>query len=112
MRKHKFTAKFYLGFAFVILSLIVGKVTQITFFLYFNEQTIRDLSVIIYLLSWPPFIVGMWWIGKEYADKIRKYSSFFAHEAVKKRARKVAHHTRRVGGHVKKKIVRRRKKNV
>lgn len=72
--KNGFSKKFYIGIVLIISSLIVGKVTQTTFFIYFNNDFIRKLSVIIYIASWLPFIIGIAWAGMEYA---KKYNRFF-----------------------------------
>jgi len=70
----KFSKKFYIGIGLIISSLIIGKITQTTFIIYFHNDFIRKLSIIIYIISWPPFILGIAWSGMEYADK---YSRFF-----------------------------------
>jgi hypothetical protein len=72
--KNGFSKKFYIGIALIISSLIVGKVTQATFVIYFNNDFIRKLSAIIYIASWPPFFIGIAWAGMEYA---KKYNRFF-----------------------------------
>ncbi len=72
--KNGFPKKFYIGIALIISSLIVGKVTQTTFVIYFNNEFIRKLSVIIYIATWLPFIIGIAWAGREYA---KKYNQFF-----------------------------------
>ena len=70
----KFSKKFYIGIWLIIISLVVGKLTQAAFIIYFTNDFIRKLSVIIYLISWPPFILGIAWAGMEYA---KKYNRFF-----------------------------------
>jgi len=70
----KFSKKFYIGIWLIIISLIVGKITQATFVFYFTNEFIRNLSIIVYIISWPPFILGIAWAGMEYADK---YNRFF-----------------------------------
>jgi hypothetical protein len=74
INKSKFSKKFYFGIALIISGLIVGKVTQTTFVIYFNNEFIRKLAVIIYIASWLPFIIGITWAGREYA---KKYNRFF-----------------------------------
>lgn len=71
--KH-FSKRFYIGIWLIIISLVVGKLTQAAFIIYFNNDFIRKLSVIIYLISWPPFLLGIAWAGMEYAVK---YNRFF-----------------------------------
>ncbi len=72
--KKQYTKKFYIGVALIILSLIIGKITQATFMIYFKDDFIRTVSVIIYLISWIPFIVGIAWAGKE---TFSRYNRFF-----------------------------------
>jgi len=74
--KSKFSKKFNIGIALIIASLIIGKVTQTTFIVYFTNNFIRKLSVIIYLISWPPFLLGIAWAGKEYVDKYNRFLTF------------------------------------
>jgi len=64
MRYH-FSGKFYLGAVLILISLIIGKITTITFFFHFDDPFIRNISIIIYLISWPLLIIGVYWIGKE-----------------------------------------------
>jgi hypothetical protein len=70
----QFSKQFYIGIWLIIITLIVGKITQATFIFYFNNDFIRRLSVIVYLISWPPFLLGIAWAGREYVDK---YNRFF-----------------------------------
>ena len=72
----KFSKKFYLGIIFIISSLIIGKVTQTTFIIYFTNDFIRKLSVIIYILSWIPFLLGIAWAGMEYVNKYNRFFTF------------------------------------
>lgn len=74
--KNKFSKKFYIGIALVISSLIVGKITQATFVIYFTDDFIRKLSVIIYVISWPPLILGIAWAGAEYVNKYNRFFTF------------------------------------
>ena len=71
---NKFSKKFYIGIVLIISSLIIGKTTQATFVIYFTNEFIRTLSVIIYIISWIPFILGIAWAGMEY---VNKYNRFF-----------------------------------
>ena len=72
----QFSKKFCIGIALIIASLIVGKITQTTFVIYFNNVFIRKLSVIIYIMSWLPFILGIAWAGMEYANKYNRFFTF------------------------------------
>lgn len=88
MRFH-LSGKFYLGIVFVVVSLIVGKVTTILFFVNIDNGTIRWVSLIVYLLSWPFLVMGIWWVGQEYAASIKKYFTYhFYGEKVKNKTRK------------------------
>jgi hypothetical protein len=81
--KKQFSQKFYIGVIFIIVSLIVGKITQGMFILYFNDDFVRQLSVITYIISWPFFIAGIWMVGVEYADRYKRWGSFrFYYEKV------------------------------
>ena len=83
--KSKFSKKFYIGIVLIIVSLIVGKITQATFVIYFTNDLIRKLSVIIYIISWPPFILGIAWAGRE---TVNKYNHFFTFKFYLKKFRR------------------------
>ena len=100
--KLKFAPKFYAGIALVILSLIIGGITKLTFLVYFSYEIIRWASIILYFLSWPMLALGVWWVGKEYYVAIQKYFSYkYYHESVKARAKGAHHKTRDIHGKVK-----------
>lgn len=84
--KHlQLSARFYVGVIFIILSLIIGKITQVTFWYYYDNKVIRWTSAIVYILSWIPFIIGILWVGREYAQAIHRYFSYkFYHESLKR----------------------------
>lgn len=89
MRFH-LSGKFYLGIVFVVVSLIVGKVTTILFFVNIDNGTIRWVSLIVYLLSWPFLVMGIWWVGQEYAASIKKYFTYhFYGEKVKDKTKEL-----------------------
>lgn len=74
----------------IILSLVIGKITQVAFFFYLYDDLIRWASIVVYLISWPMLFIGVWWMGKEYADSLRRYFSYkFYQEYVKAGTRKV-----------------------
>ena len=74
-----------MGVCFIISSFIIGKLTNLVFILYFNNSTIRWLSIIVYLLTWPMLFLGIWWTGKEYAESLRKYFNYkFDHRSMKR----------------------------
>jgi len=74
--RNKFSAKFYVGIVLIVLSLVIGKITLAIFILYFNDDTAKSASMIIYALSWPMLLLGVWWVGKEYADKVKRYFDY------------------------------------
>ncbi len=74
--KNKYSTKFYVGIVLIVLSLVIGKITLATFIIYFNDDTIKLVSLIIYILSWPMLLLGVWWVGKEYADKVKRYFQY------------------------------------
>lgn len=108
--KPKYSWKFYTGIVLIIASLIIGKITQLIFFLYLDDFWLMWSAVIIYILSWPMMILGIWWVGKEYADKIRKYADYkFYHQSLKagtrravERTKQLHHQTQMIGERVKK----------
>jgi hypothetical protein len=100
----KYSGKFYVGIALVVISLLLGKITTATLILHYQDSLIRWLSIAVYAISWPMLVVGVWWTGEEYAKAIKRYFSYkFYHEHAKKGGKRVAHHTRegrkRVVGH-------------
>jgi hypothetical protein len=84
--KIRFSKKFYIGITLIISSLIVGKITQAIFVIYFTDEFIRKLSVIIYIITWPPFIMGIAWAGIEY---VNKYNRFFTLKFYKDKIRSI-----------------------
>ncbi|MBU0529347.1 hypothetical protein KKF86_06280 [bacterium] len=74
--KSKFSKKFYIGIVLIISSLIIGKITQAVFFFYYTDVFLRKLSIVVYVLSWPPFLLGIAWAGMEYADKYNRFFTF------------------------------------
>ncbi len=88
MSAYHLSLKFYLGILLIVLSLVLGKITQIAFLFYFQDEYIRWLSVIIYILSWIPLVVGLVWVGQEYAEVIKKYFSYkYYHQAIKRKVK-------------------------
>ena len=105
MAKYTFSLRFYIGAIFIITSLIVGKITSVLFFLHFNDPTSRYVSLVGYLLSWPLLFWGIWWVGKEYGDAVRRYVSYqFYHQSFKAGTRKAVEKTKQFHNHVEKKI--------
>lgn len=101
----KFSLKFYLGIIFIILSLVVGNLTKILFFLYFNEVSLRLVWAVIYLMSWPVLFWGIWLAGSEMYANIRKYFTYrFYKEHLKEGTQKAYYHTQKLKEKVKKRI--------
>lgn len=91
----KYGAKFYVGIVLIILSLIIGKITTFYFITRFGDQLVMWTSLIVYIISWPMLIVGVWWVGEEYAESIQKYFQYkFYKESLKKTGRKVIDKTK------------------
>lgn len=89
MKRFILSVRFYLGIALIVGSLILGKVTILTF-LGTESYTTQVISVVVYILSWPMLGWGAYWAGKEYADALRKYASVkYYHDSAKKGARRV-----------------------
>ena len=76
MRKLILTSKFYLGIMLFVLSLIIGKITTVTFLWYNSDELIKWFSIIVYILTWPMMFIGIWWAGKEYTNQLKKYFSY------------------------------------
>ncbi len=84
MKEYHFSGKFYGGIILIAVSLIIGKITQVLFLFHYNNPSIRWTALIIYILSWIPFFIGAWWVGKEYTNAIRKYFSYkYYHQTIK-----------------------------
>ena len=86
----KYSLKFYWGIILILLSLILGLVSKITFIFYFYDSYLQMLSAVIYIFSWPLLILGVWWVGKEYADSLRRYFHYhYYHEHLKRGSHKI-----------------------
>ena len=104
----RFSIKFYLGVLFILLSLILGKLTTFTFLFYFEDTLIVVLSIIVYVLSWPMLIIGVWWAGREYWESVKKYSTYgFYHRSIKKGTKKAYHAGKRLHEGAKNKVKKR-----
>ncbi len=87
--------KFYWGIVFVVVSLLIGKITTVTFIAYFPDSSLRWLSLVVYLLSWPILIIGIWWVGSEYYSHLKKYFTYHHyHESLKAGTRRVVDRTK------------------
>lgn len=95
--KPKYSWKFYTGIFLIVASLVIGKITQIIFFLYLDNFWLAWTSIIIYIISWPMIILGIWWVGKEYADKIRKYADYrFYHRSLREGTKRAIERTKQL----------------
>ena len=91
MKKELWLGKFSLGIGLIFLSFLVAQLAKVTFFLYITDSTYRNGSIAFYVISWLVFLVGLWLIGREYYDSIKKYTtSKFYHESVVEGTKKVA----------------------
>ena len=101
----KFSLKFYIGIIFIFVSLIVGNLSKILFFLYFNDVSLRLVWAVLYLVSWPLLFLGAWWAGSETYANIRKYFTYrFYKEHIKEGTQKAYYHTKELKEKVKKRI--------
>ena len=91
MNKEFWLGKFSLGIGLIFLSFLVAQIAKTTFFLYITDSTYRNGSIAFYVISWLLFLVGIWLVGREYYDSIRKYTTLkFYHESVVAGTKKVA----------------------
>jgi hypothetical protein len=60
--------------------MVIGGVTKIMVFFYLEDPFWFWFNIIVYALSWPMLGIGIWWVGKEYADRLRKYASLKFYE--------------------------------
>lgn len=71
--------KLALGLMLVLVSLIVGKITTVSFILIYDNKFWRYLSLIVYIISWPVILLGAYICGVEgapYLEKIYKYFNY------------------------------------
>ncbi len=105
MLPYKFSTKFYLGILFIATSLILGKITTFIFLWHFNDPSLRWISLLIYILTWPLLIIGIIWVGTEYATTVRKYISYqFYHEKVKDRTQQAFYKTKEISSAMHQKV--------
>ena len=91
----KFSIKFYWGAILVVISFILGMVTKLVFFYPPVTYNTRMSMAVIYLISWPMLFLGVYWMGKEYADSLRKYMQYrYYHKYVKAGTKKAYHATK------------------
>ena len=91
MNKELLLGKFSLGIGLIFLSFLVAQIAKVTFFLYLTDSTYRNGSIVFYGISWLVFLVGIWLVGREYYDSIKKYTTLkFYHESVVEGTKTVA----------------------
>ncbi len=101
----RFSRKFYLGVFLVVLSLILGKAATAIFILYLKDTFWRWSAITIYVISWFMLAVGVWWVGKEYSDSLRKYLGYkFYHERMYHHTKKFYDRTRELRSKVRGKL--------
>ena len=75
MNKKLLSGKFPLGIGLIVLSFVTALIAKIVFFFYFTDPTYRNGSVVVCVSSWLVLPVGIWLVGREYYDSIRKYTT-------------------------------------
>tara|TARA_Y100000310_G_C20590358_1_gene767654 strand:- start:971 stop:1414 length:444 start_codon:yes stop_codon:yes gene_type:complete len=87
--KLKYTRKFYLGVSFFFANFLIGAIAKVIFFIYLDKTFWRWFSIIIYVISWIMLVIGVWWIGEEYAHAVKKYFTYkHYHKHIKKGTKK------------------------
>jgi hypothetical protein len=96
--KLNYSLKFIWGVILIVLSLIIGGITKVVFILYLNNKSIAITMAALYIISWPMLVLGVWWVGKEYAESIQRYFRYkYYHKYVTAGAKKVVHTSQAVG---------------
>jgi len=87
--KYNFSWKFYVGLIILILSFVVAKGAQVIFIMYYDNFLLRQISLVLYILTWPMLFWGAWWSGKEYTEKVKKYFSYkYYHDTAKNKLKR------------------------
>ena len=95
MNKKLLLSKFWLGIGLIVLSFVIAQVTKVTFLLYITDRTYRSGSIMVYIISWLMFAVGIWLVGREYYNSIKKYTTLkFYHESAIEGTKRVAEKVR------------------
>ena len=71
-----FSPRFYIGIALIVISFIIGNLAKFFFVIYFSLERIRWISLVVYVLSWLPLLLGIWWAGREAYEEISRYFSY------------------------------------
>ena len=86
-----------IGIILIVLNFILGVVSKALFLFYFTHEIIRTTAIIVYVFSWIPLAFGIWLVGKEYADSLRKYRSYrFYHHSLKEGTKKAIDKTKQI----------------
>ena len=93
----KFPLQIVAGAALIFSGFIIGRFAQIIFFTQFDDPSIRLLAILLYLVSWMPTILGIWWVGREMALRLKNYLS-------------PLFYTKKMRDHIQKKMKSRRRK--
>lgn len=89
--------KFYSGVVLIILSTLIGTITKILVFFYMEVPFWFWFNIIVYAFSWLMLGIGVWWVGKEYADRLKKYASLKFYEQSLMKGTKKAYQLTREG---------------
>ncbi len=93
--KLKYSCKFYWGAVLIVASFILGIITKLIFFYPTINYDVRILMVTVYVISWPMLFLGVYWMGKEYAESLKKYMQYrYYHKYVKAGTKKAYHATK------------------
>ncbi|MBT4805550.1 hypothetical protein HON71_05245 [Candidatus Woesearchaeota archaeon] len=93
--KLNYSVKFYWGAILIIASFILGLLTKLFFFYPTVSYNTRISMAVIYIISWPMLFLGVYWMGKDYAESLQKYLRYkFYHKQMKKGTKKAYHATK------------------
>ena len=83
--KKGYTWRFYAGVLLAVLNLPLGWLGMFLFVYDLDNLVFQVLGASLYVLSWGVLFIGLWIVGKEYADKVKRYVNYkFYHESLKK----------------------------
>ncbi len=99
------STRFFAGVVLIVGSFVFGLLSKIWLVVYFQDGLWRWAPIIIYFLSWVLLIFGAWIVGVEYAESVRKYTSYsFYHNTLRDGTTQAIHKTRELKEKVKGKI--------
>lgn len=73
-------AKLLFGLILVAASLIIGKITTVLFMVYFGNKLFRYIDLLIYILTWPMLIFGVYICGIEGTEYIKRIYCYFSYK--------------------------------